>query len=265
MEEKLEEKVVEETAAGAEGETVGEKPRGRAAALASYRESNPEAGEDVADDDLFDFAAGRAADANGRYDELAGYNSRLAELMSKDPKFAEAMTMVAGKDGRSLPYSIAKVYGKDFLSMEGEALDDFEKGYQEKLAELANDESALEQANRNIEEYHRRVSDFVQSNGIGEDEAEGLRNAIYDYAIDILNGVIKPEFIDFIWKGMNYDRDVQEAADAGVVEGKNTVIKADMKKVSETAPVGGGTAGKAVAPRVKERRSFYDGFEEVRD
>ncbi|MDR2917851.1 MAG: hypothetical protein LBV72_00590 [Tannerella sp.] len=232
--------------------------------LASYLKSNPDASDDIPDDDLFDYAASRYTDADGRYNELAGANSRLAELTANDPRLAAVLSMIAGEDSKSLPYSIAKVYGKDFLSMEGDALDEYEKKYQEELAELANDKSALEEANRNIEEYHSRVSDFAKSNGLSDEEADGLRSSIYDYAIDILNGIIKPELIELIWKGMNHDRDVQDAADAGLVEGKNTVIKADMKKASTVAPVGGATAGDKPRMKAKERRSWYDELEDVK-
>jgi hypothetical protein len=241
-----------------EGEVeITEPLRGRAAALASYRETNPDAGEDIEDDDLYDHVT-------GRYNELAGANSRLAELTAEDPRLAAVLSMIAGKDKKSLPYSIRKVYGKDFLEMEDEALDEYEKTYQSELSELANDRSALEEANRNIEEYHGRLSEFAKSNSLSDEESEGLKSAIYDYAIGILNGVIKAEFIEFIWKGMNYDKDVQAAADAGMTEGKNAVIKADMKKLSASAPAGGASVGTRAAMNPKVRKSFYDGLEDVK-
>ena len=260
MEEKVE---VIETPEGVAEEGVVETPRGRAAMLAAYREANADAGDEVDDDDLFDFASGRAADAEGRFDELAGSNSRLAELAANDPKFAALLSAVASKDGGSLPYNVAKIYGKDFLSMEGEALDDFEKGYQENLAKIAEDSSALEAANRNIEEYQGNLDAFGKDNGLSEDELSGLNEVVFKFVMDALNGIIPVEFIEYMWKGMNYDADVQEAADAGVVEGKNGNIRAEMKKVAEIAPAGGGITASEKAVKPKSRASFYDAIEDV--
>ena len=260
----MEEEVkVIETPEGVAEEGVVETPRGRAAMLAAYKGANADAGDEVDDDDLFDFASGRAADAEGRFDELAGSNSRLAELAANDPKFAALLSSIASEGGGSFPYNTAKIYGKDFLSMEGEALDDFEKGYQENLAKIAEDNAALEAANRNIEEYQGNLEAFGKDNGLSEDELSGLNETIYRFVMDALNGVIPPEFIEYTWKGMNYDADVQEAADAGVVEGKNGNIRAEMKKIAEVAPVGGGVTASPKAVKTKSRTSFYDAIEDA--
>ena len=245
-------------------EEIVETPRGRAAMLAAFREANPDAEDDVGDDDLFDFSAGRTADAESRYGELAGANTRLSELAAGDPKLMMLLSSIASEGGGSLPYNVAKIYGKDFLSMEGEALDDFEKGYQENLAKLAEDGAALEAANQNIEEYQSTLEQFGRDNSLSEEELGGLNTAIYDAVMNALNGIIPVSFVEHIYKGMNYDADVQEAADTGVIEGKNTVIDAKMRKLDEVRPVGGGiTASTAKAAKVSPNRSFYDGLEDV--
>ena len=214
--------------------------RGRAAYLAKYRERNPDAADDTADDALYDDALGQLAESEGRYGELAGSNRRLAELVSKDPKLAAVLTMIAGDNPRSLPGAIAKVYGKDFLELDETGLADFESGYREHLQGLAHDREALEEANRNIAAYQGTLDKFGKANRLSEADLDGLGEAVGKFAVDILKGNISEAFIDFIWKGLNYDRDVEDAAAAGEAEGKSSVVKPQLKKMAEVAPVGGG-------------------------
>jgi hypothetical protein len=239
--------------------------KGRAAALEAYRGANPDAGDEVDDDALYDHILGERSAADERYNSLAGKNSRLAKLTAKDPKLAELLSGLADGE-KSLPYLAAKLYGKDFLSAEGDALDDFEKGYQEHLKELTESRSAMEAANKNIEAYQDTLTGFAEANGLSEDETEALHKAIYEDAINLLQGIVSEEFIDFKWKGMNYDRDVQAAADAGMTEGKNKTIEAKMKRVAEVAPAGGDapTFADRTARKVEKKKgSFFDEMEDV--
>ncbi len=246
---------------------VVETPKGRAAILAKYKESNPESGDDIEDDALYDYAMGRLSESDEKYNSLAGANTRLAELTGADPKLAGVLSMIAGDDAKSLPYAIAKTYGKDFLSLEGDALEDFEKGYQENLKEVSQSKEAIEKANENIEQYQATLSEFGKENELKEEDVEKLNEAIYNDAINMLNGIIPKEFIEYKWKGLNYDKDVETAAESGMIEGKNEVIEAKMKSMKEVAPAGGGsTSQKKVGSSIPKRKrgSFYDNIKEVK-
>jgi hypothetical protein len=240
--------------------------RGRAAAFERYRAANPDAGDDVDDDTLYEHVLGERSAADERYNSLAGANSRLAELVARDPKLATALAMIAGDKPKSFPYAVARVYGKDFFSAEGDELEEFEKGYQEHLKELADNKAAIEAADRNIEEYRNTLAKFAQDNGLGEEEVETLHKAIHEDAINLLQGIIPVEFIGFKWKGLNYEKDVQAAADAGLAEGKNKVIEAKMRKATRTPVAGGSTTSVKLGPRrvsAKKKRSFFDGAKDV--
>lgn len=242
-----------------------EKPRGRAAMMAAYKAMNEGAGDDVSDDDLYDWSLGRSSDLEGKWNDLAGANKRLAELTAADPRLAAVLTMISGEDPKSLPYAVARVYGKDFLSLEGEELDDFEKGYREQLAELSESKRAMDAANANIDEYRKNLDQYAKENGLNEEEVSGLDTAIYTDVINMLNGIIPTDFIDRKWKGMNYERDVQDAADAGVAEGSNRKIEARMRQLAETPPEGGvspSASRKNVPVRPKDG-SFWDKVTDV--
>jgi hypothetical protein len=251
MAEEIEEKVQEEL-----------KPKGRAAALAEYRAANPEMQEDPDDDTLHDFRNGRYSELEGRYNDLNGANSRLAETVSKDPRLAAVLSMVAGENPKSFPYAVASVYGKDPFDLEGGALEEFEAGYQESLKRLSENEKARETALQNLGEYETTLNGYVKEKGLTDEQSSEIHNGIMQLADNLLMGIIPAELIDLVYKGLNYEKDVQEAADTGFVEGKNDVIDAKLKKPEggTVLDLGNGTgAGKSI-PRPSKGGLNFEGF-----
>jgi hypothetical protein len=240
MAEQTEEKVQEEL-----------KPKGRAAALAEYRAANPDLQDEPDDDTLHDFRNGRYSELEGQYNELNGANTRLAELVSKDPRLAAVLSMVAGENPKSFPYAVANVYGKEPFDLEGDALEEFEAGYQESLKRLSESEKARETALKNLGEYETTLNGYVKEKGLTDEQLAEIHNGIMTLADNLLMGVIPVELIDLVYKGMNYEKDVQEAADTGFVEGKNNVIDAKLKKPdTRTVPdLGNGTGAGKNIPR----------------
>lgn len=266
----VEDSPIPESPPAVEGEG-GEEPaaplRGRAAVLARWKESNPDAEDDPDDDSLYDYMSDSHSKLQGQYDELSGANGRLAELAARDPRLAAVLSMVAGDEAKSFPYAFARVYGKDMLDMDEEALEEFEKGYQENLDDLAKSNQKLEAARKNIEGYKQNLAEFGKHNNLTDDQLDELNAAIFADAENFLTGVIPMDYIEYRWKGMNYDKDVQDAADTGVVEGKNQAISEKMAKVEEPPPIpdmGESTnAGrKPAAPPSNKRKSFFDGMTE---
>lgn len=237
---------------------VKETPTGRAAILERYKAANPDT-EDPDDEALFGYAHDSYSDLDKRHGEMSGANSRLSELVSKDPRLGAVLSMVTGEESKSLPYAMANVYGRDWLDAE---IEEFEKGYQENLARLAESEAEREQVMKNIEDYETNLKRFAEENGLDEAQAEQLHEAIYKDASDLFMGVVSPEFIAYKWKGLNYDKDVAEAADTGVVEGRNQAIEVKKKKVVANNPLPdlatGTGAGKSRVTPPKSRGSFFD-------
>jgi hypothetical protein len=243
--EETEEKVPEEV-----------KPKGRAAALEAYKAANPDLQEEPDDDALHDFHGnryseleGRHKEVEGKYNELNGANTRLAELVAKDPRLAAVLSMIAGEKPKSFPYAVGRVYGKEPFDLEGDALEEFESGYQENLKRLSESEKAREAALKNLGEYEATLSGYVKEKGLTDEQQSEIHSGIMTLADNLLMGVIPSELIDLVYKGLNYEKDVQEAADTGFVEGKNDVIDAKLKKpeTKSVPDLGNGTgAGKNI-------------------
>jgi hypothetical protein len=248
-----------------EKDVAVQPPKGRAAMLARYRGNNPEAGDDIDDEALWEYANNGHAELEGKYNQLNGANSRLAELVGKDPKMASVLSMLAGDNPKSMPYAMGTVYGRDF--MDGD-LEEFEAGYQENLKQLAESKKVQAEAEKNIGESILNIEKYVAENGLPEEQAKGLHAGIMDFAENLLMGKIPVELVDLVYKGLNYEKDMQEAADTGFVEGANKKVRATMKaKTDPSIPPSLGTGantGEVSKPRPpKKKGSFFDAVKEV--
>ena len=254
-------KTVVDTPKGEASVTQVETPRGRAGVLAKWKKANPETEGDPTDDDLWGFAGDEYDSVKGKYKDMSGANTRLAELVSQDPRLGAVLSMVAGDSPKSLPYAMGNVYGKDWLESDPE---EFEKGYQENLARLAESRAEQEQAAKNIQEYQANLEQFKTDNGLDDGQVAELNEAIYSDAENFLMGIIPIEYIDYKWKGLHYDEDVQEAADTGFVEGKNEVVSAKMKQKTSESPIpdlsDGTGAGRAKQVKRDTSENFFSGF-----
>jgi hypothetical protein len=229
---------------------------GRAAILEAYKAARPDIQDDPDDDALWGFA-------HDRHNQVSGVNTKLSERISQDPR-AGLMLNQFVSEGKSLPYAMSNIFGRDWLDGDAE---EFEAGYQEHLKRLSESKAEQEQAAKNIQEYQKNLEIFAKENGLDETQAAQLNDTIYDDAENFLMGIIPIEFIDYKWKGLNYDKDVQEAAITGEVEGRNAAI--DMKKKkTPAAPLpdmasGSGAGKPRTAP--KPRQGKRDFFSELKD
>jgi len=245
-------------------------PQGRDSLAEAYKADNPESGEPD-DNSLYDYANTRHANLQKKYDDLNGANVRLADLVSKDPRLGAVLSMISGDKPKSFPYSVASVYGKEPFDLSGDDLDEFEKGYQENLAQLANSKKEQEDAMKNIETYNKTLDDFAKENSLTPDQKSEVHSGIMQLADNILMGNISKDLIDLVYKGLNYEKDVQDAADTGFVEGKGEVVKAKMKEKTTPGAIpdfGNGTGAKAKQSKgVFQPRpgSVYDNLKEIKN
>jgi len=244
-------------------------PQGRDAVLEAYMSANPDSKEPD-DASLFEFADNRHSDLKNKYDDLNGANTRLAELISKDPKLGAVLSMISGEKPKSFPYAVASVYGKEPFNLEGDDLEEFEKGYQENLSRLADSKKEQEQAQKNIESYKSTLADYGKEKSLSEKQIGEINNGIMELAENILMGSIPKELIDMVYKGLNYEKDVQEAADTGYVEGKNTVADAKMKEKTTGGAIPDFSNSSGMKPQKKgifkpQPGSVYDNLKDIKD
>lgn len=207
-------------------------PRGKDKFLEMMRAKNPDYNPEN-DDQLFDDAHEMYSNADSELGKHKEANSKLAGLVGKDPKLGAVLGMVAGDDQKSFPYAVGKIYGKQPFELDDDGLEEFEKGYQENLAQMEASKSAQEEAQKNIQEYWKNLDKYAKDNNLSDEEKSELNDKIYSMADNMLMGIIPIDVIELVNKGVNYDKDVQDAADSGVVEGKNQKVEAKLSSKKE--------------------------------
>jgi hypothetical protein len=213
-------------------------PRGRAELLERYRSSFPDA-EEPNDDTLYDHAIGSIEETEGRFNNLVGANEALAQRVMEDPQFGVFLSLIVG-EGKSVPYAFAKVYGRDVLESDP---DELEAGHKEYLQRVADEKEASRMSSENVQKYFDALMLFADKNQLSEDEVAELHKGIENDVDNFLLGIIPMEYIGYKWKGMNYDKDVADAAETGKIEGANSKIEAKMK-----ADLAARTQSRATAP-----------------
>jgi len=252
-------------------------PQGRDAIMEDYKSANPES-QEPDDASLYDFANKRHNDLKksqdelqNKYDNLNGANTRLAELISKEPKLGAVLSMISGEKPKSFPYAIASVYGKEPFDLEGDDLENFEKGYQENLAQLAKSKEEQEQAMKNIETFNSTFEDFAKEKSLSSEQKKEVYSGIMELADNVLMGNISKDLVDLVYKGLNYEKDIQDAADTGYVEGKNTVAEAKMKE--KTTPGAVPDFGNSTGQKAQQKKgvfqprtgSVYDNLKDIKE
>ena len=199
------------------------KPTGKEAILAILKTKNPKY-EPENDEQLMSDFHDHHQEIAAELENHRSTNAKLAEHITKDPRNGAMFSMMA--EGKSTPYIMGKVFGNDMKNLEGQDAEEFEAGYQEQLTQLAKSKQLQEQASANFEKSDELISKVCSDNQLDESKSSEIREAIMEYAEDLLMGNIPESLILEIIKGKNYDQDVQEAAETGKVEGLNQ--KVDM-------------------------------------
>lgn len=186
-------------------------------------------------------------------------DGKLKDLFSKDPRFAAFMSDAVG--GESVPTSFAKYFGKDVLDMSGdeEKMAELNEANQEYLNRVAESNKLREDQEKNMEASAQDMSDFKSEKGMADEDFEKFISECYSVIENALMGKIDKSFMEIMYKGLNYEKDLQDAAAAGVVEGRNQKIDSSLKEqVGDGVPnLASGGKSEKPAPKIPRKRDFY--------
>ena len=201
-------------------------------------------------------------DEEGNYGRLIDYvngvkNDRemLAKALGHNPQLASVFADVAsGKRGAG--EALARYFGKDFLNAE-EGSDEYkaiQKAEEERKGELDKYRQSQKEYDANVERTLPEFKKMIESAGL---DADDYLEKIWDRIIfPITQGLFTREVFDFLQKGLEYDRDVSDAKEAGVVEGRNENINKMRSRKDDGLPKGIPSSGKA-EPK-KDGYSIFD-------
>ena len=91
-----------------------------------------------------------------------------------------------------------------------------------------------EKAAKNAEESISKVNKWASDNDLSTEETSALKDKIYELADNFLMGIFGEDIAEFVYKGLNHDKNVQQAADTGYVQGKNERIDIKKKDIQQS-------------------------------
>lgn len=195
-----------------EKKEVVQSPKGRAGVLAKFKNANPDLKDDPTEDDLWGVAGEDYDSIKGAYNKNIEEQKSFAEFLSKNPRFGGIVGMSHGEGEDKVPIgrAIGRMYG-DVLQEDN----DFWQGVKEYESSQAQSREEQKKAQDNFAESLKRFDQFASSNKLTEEQKQDVYEGLMHLADSLLMGDIPDSVFDLIFKGLNYDTDVQEAATTG--------------------------------------------------
>lgn len=204
-----------------------------------------------------------------REGELKGYkdsNQKLAEMFSKNPRFAAMMNDMLKGDDASVAF--IKYFGQDALDAAGdeEKMKVITGANQEYLNRVAESEELRKKQEQNLQSSEADLSAFQSEQGMDDEAFAKFLDAVYGVVEQGLEGRIGRDFLEVFWKGLNYEKDVQEAVTTGEIEGRNQKITLENRtqKGDAVPNLSGGNlrrdGKREEAPRPTKKHDFFEEF-----
>ena len=164
--------------------------------------------------------------------QLSGYKEqqdKLNNMMNADPRAAYLLASL--DNGEDLILSLVKLLRTNIRDILDDPDSEASKEYAKQVAD-GKARDAEEAAN--IEETKQIIAAWQEKNGLTDEEGNAVLDFLQGVLEDGLVGKVSEDSLDMGLKAIRHDEDVAEAADAALVQGKNTRVKEELRKRKET-------------------------------
>ena len=190
----------------------------------------------------------------------------INELFTAEPELKEIFSdMIVN----NTPFRVAllKVIPADEL-VPKEYDEDYEmatKAKNERLQKAEEQAKIKKEMAENELQSSKTFEEFCDKNNISESERETFMDIVNDNLIALMNKKVDEKFLQLCLKGTRYDKDVEDAAKAGEVVGRNAKIDAMKKTMKDEMQGDGVPSAKASSGKVTEKKKtkvnpFFDGM-----
>jgi len=178
-------------------------------------------------------------------DGLEGYQSstkelhaKLAEVLDAEPAIAAIIRDIA--KGATFAEALSRNVDLDEITpMEGDP--DYEmwgQNMESRKSAKAEKEAGMQAMQENLDMSAAEIRAFAEENGMANEDATKFLESVDQLVGDIVSGKLTKQTLSRLKKALDYDMDVQSAAQAGEVKGRNTKI--DAVKASDKPIKGDG-------------------------
>lgn len=189
--------------------------------------------------------------------ELREMNDRMVEAISDDPRTAQVFADAI--NGRGGAKSVVRHFGKSFIDVEEGTpeYDEIMAADAEFMAERERGKAFDEENSAKAQAWFAAFTDYCNRMNLNEDV----------YLVKIEDEFIKPvleweasdETFNKLVKAVDYDKDVDDAFEAGQIKGRNTNINEMRSKPGDGMPSGLSSQAPVVErPKVRRNRLIED-------
>lgn len=187
---------------------------------------------------------GRVNDDYDDYDnQLSTYKDsekKLSDLFNSDPR--SASFLMGWSQGGDPVVELVKRFGSEIADAVNDPskIDDIAKANKDYLERVAENAELEKQYEANIAQSVDDIEKLKVEQGYSDEQIDEGMQKISQIAHDAILGKFPPETLDFIFKAMFHDKDVQTAAYEGEVRGRNSKIEEKIKsrKKGDGLPAG---------------------------
>ena len=218
------------------------------------------------DDRLFDSLLEYDDDLRQRYDYLCRDQLKLADMFMSNPRMAEFIGEVLG--GEDSLVACVRHFGKDILECAGD---------ERRLQALARENEEFNNRIRAGERIRREMQDnwahsaraiarFKAQKGMSDEEFEDFLERVHHVCEHVFMHDFTFEVLELLFKGVNYDADIESTGRAAEVRGRNERILLERRQPDGDAlphlDGDGGSDdaddGRSLAFGNRRRRSIWD-------
>lgn len=176
------------------------------------------------DDELFATLAAFDADLDERFERLRNDQTKLAHLFTSNPKMAAFISSVI--EGEDPLISCVRLFGGDVLECVHDEnrmmqLRKENEAYMERVKEV---QKAQKEIDENWKLSEKSINRFKEAKGMSDEEMEIFMEKVCHLCEHVFMCDFSFDVLDTLFKGVNYDTDIDIAEQTGEVKGRNQRI-----------------------------------------
>ena len=204
---------------------------------------------------------GQILDDYDQYDqELEGYKGRekqLSDMFASDPR--SAVFLDSWRKGGDPAVELVRNYGMEIKDVidDPEMQDKIAEANKEYCKKVAESKALDKEYEQNLDNTIEMLKGYQEERGLSDEQVDKIFEQALQYVRDGIMGKFSADFLDMINKGNNYDADVANANEEGVIAGRNSKITEQLrqsKRGDGTQPLGGRNS----SPNQKRQRNMFD-------
>ena len=218
------------------------------------------------DDLFFDSLLEYEDDLRKRYEYLCQDQLKLADIFMSNPRMAEFIGDVLGGDDPLA--ACVRHFGTDILACVGDEsrLIELQRENDEFMHRVRAGELLQREMEENWQHSARAIARFKAQKGMSDTEFEEFLDRVYHVCEHVFMHNFTTEILELLFKGINYDLDLDNTERAAEIRGRNErILNERSKHEGSPLPMLGSNSGgegadenRSAAFGFRRRRSVWD-------